>query len=81
MLEGPLFGGILGLVMGVTSLLSALLSPDLSSPFFLRPEISILPRILIGLVAAGVFRLLARRVNRSWAAGLAAAAGTLTNTI
>ncbi len=80
-LEGPLFGGILGLVMGVTSLLSALLSPDLSSPFFLRPEISILPRILIGLVAAGVFRLLARRVNRSWAAGLAAAAGTLTNTI
>ena len=80
-LEGPLFGGILGLIMGVTSLLSALLAPNLSSPFFLRPEISILPRILIGLVAAGVFRGLSKKINRSWAAGIAAACGTLTNTI
>ena len=80
-LEGPLFGGILGLVMGVTSLLSAILAPNVSSPFFLRPEISILPRILIGLAAAGVFRLLSRRISRSWAAGIAAVAGTLTNTV
>lgn len=80
-LEGPVFGGILGLIMGVTSLLSALLAPNVSSPFFLRPEISILPRILIGLVAAGVFKLLIKKMNRSWAAGIAAACGTLTNTI
>lgn len=80
-LEGPLFGGILGLIMGITSLLSALLAPNLSSPFFLRPEISIVPRILIGLVAAGVYRGLAKKINRSWAAGIAAACGTLTNTI
>ena len=80
-LEGPLFGGILGLIMGITSMLSALLAPNLSSPFFLRPEISILPRILIGLVAAGVYRGLAKKINRSWAAGIAAACGTLTNTI
>ena len=80
-LEGPVFGGILGLIMGITSLLSALLAPNVSSPFFLRPEISILPRILIGLVTAGVFKLLAKKINRSWAAGIAAACGTLTNTI
>ena len=76
-LEGPLFGGILGLILGITSLLSALLAPNLSSPFFLRPEISIVPRILIGLVAAGVYRGLAKKINRSWAAGIAAACGNV----
>lgn len=80
-LEGPLFGGILGLVMGLTSFLTALLAPNVSAPFFLRPEISILPRILIGLVAAGVYRLLRKRIHSSWAAGISAVCGTLTNTI
>jgi uncharacterized membrane protein len=80
-LEGPLFGGILGLVMGLTSFLTALLAPNVSAPFFLRPEISILPRILIGLVAAGVYRLLRKKMNGSWAAGIAAVCATLTNTV
>ena len=80
-LEGPVFGAILGAVMGLMSLLKAVLQPNLTSPYFIYPWVSVLPRILIGLAAAGVFSLAKRKMNRSLSSGLAAVAGTLTNTI
>ncbi len=80
-LEGPVFGAILGAVMGLMSLLKAALQPNATSPYFILPWVSILPRILIGLASAGVFSLAKKKLNRSISAGFAAAAGTLTNTI
>jgi len=66
-LEGPKVGALTGLIFGLYSFLRA------SSPLFADPLIAIVPRILIGIVAYGVYRL-----SRSEA--LAAAFGTFTNT-
>ena len=80
-LMGPLCGGILGGFMGLCSFLTAVMTPNLTSPFFLRPEISILPRILIGVAAGWIYRALAGRSKPTLAAVLAAIGGTLTNTV
>jgi len=80
-LMGPLYGGILGGIMGLCSFLTAVMTPNLTSPFFLRPEISILPRILIGVVAGWIYRALSGKGKLTLAAVLAALGGTLTNTV
>ncbi len=66
-LEGPKVGALTGLIFGLYSFFRA------TSPLFADPIIAIAPRILIGIVAYGVYRL-----TRSEA--LAAASGTFTNT-
>ncbi|MFM9413702.1 ECF transporter S component [Peptococcus simiae] len=72
-LEGPLVGGLTGLIFGVYSFLtpSGLIPAD--------PIVRILPRILIGLTSAWTFRALYKR--QSLAAALAGIVGTVTNTI
>lgn len=71
-LEGPLVGGLVGLVFGVFSFLRA------GNPFVADPLIGILPRILIGVLAGYSYKLIS---NKSMATGLAAVIGTVTNTI
>ena len=66
-LEGPKVGALTGLIFGVHSLLRA------NNVLFADPLIAIGPRILIGIVAWGVYRLTKNDA-------LAAAFGTLTNT-
>ena len=80
-LEGPVVGLILGTVFGLTSLISAITMPgDVTAPAFMNPLVSVLPRMLVGLAAALIFRALARRLNGHWAVGLAAAGASLVNT-
>lgn len=67
-LEGPTVGALTGLIFGLYSLIRA------SNPLFADPFIAILPRLLIGVVSYGIYRLTKSDV-------LAAAFGTLTNTI
>ncbi len=79
-------GAILGGVLGVSSLLRALAMPASPlDPLFVNPVISVLPRICIGIVAALVFSALHRwikgKASVPVSAGVAAVAGTLTNTI
>lgn len=83
---GPKLGTVLGAVMGVFSLIRAVAAP--ASPLdylFWNPIISVLPRIFIGLIAALVFigirKLIKNKASTAIAAGIAAAAGTLTNTV
>lgn len=71
-IEGPVAGAIVGLIFGVSSLVSNLSGP--LAPVFLNPMVSVVPRILIGLLAAYVYK-----VTKS--AVLSAAAGTAMNTI
>jgi len=78
---GPVYGLFLGLVFGLSSLVRALIQPDPFNVMFLNPVISVLPRMLCGLVAGLVFRALAARGRDLLGAGLCAAAGTLTNTV
>ncbi|MBM7624045.1 ECF transporter S component [Sporohalobacter salinus] len=71
-LEGPVVGGLVGFVFGVFSFLRA------GNPFVADPLIGILPRIFIGILAGYSYKLINKE---SVAVGLAAAFGTLTNTI
>ncbi|MGI6004892.1 MAG: ECF transporter S component [Christensenellales bacterium] len=93
-LEGPVVGMIVGAIFGIFSLLKALIAPtSILSPFLLNPLVSVVPRILIGLVAAwlyrGIFRIAAgkkalsparERAADSVAAAVAAAGATAVNT-
>jgi len=67
-LEGPVIGGLVGLIFGLHSFIRA------GSPLFADPVIAILPRVIIGVVSYLVFRLTGSVV-------LATIFGTLTNTV
>lgn len=90
-LLGPWEGLFLGGVMGVVSLVhntflpiatSFVFSPFVPLGSWKSAVIAIVPRMLIGLVAALVFRAVARRDKTRLVAGaLAGLAGSLTNTV
>ena len=87
-LGGPIAGMIVGAVFGLTSLIKNAIAPvGLLSPLMVNPIISILPRIMIGLVTWLVFAgLQAIRCGKfnfpKIAAGVIAAyIGSFTNTV
>lgn len=55
-LNGPLVGGLTGLVFGLFSLFNAIANPTPTSFAFIHPLVSILPRILIGIVAYYIYQ-------------------------
>jgi uncharacterized membrane protein len=73
-LEGPVVGTIVGLIFGVFSFIQA------EVPFFRNPLISILPRLLIGVVAWAAFVGL-RRISLDLASAAAGVLGSFTNTV
>lgn len=79
-LLGWQYGAVLGLVWGVTCMLRALTNP-LWAPF-VNPLISVVPRVLVGMVGGWVAQGLRKLKLRSGlVAGISAAAATLTNTV
>jgi uncharacterized membrane protein len=55
-LEGPLVGGLVGLIFGGFSCARAWVSPMVPTDYFFRnPLVSVLPRVLIGIVAYFVY--------------------------
>lgn len=54
-LEGPVVGAIVGLIFGLFSIFQAVTNPTPISFVFLNPLVSVLPRILIGIVSYYVF--------------------------
>lgn len=83
--EGPFVGAFIGLVFGLTSLYTAIQQSALPIAFaFLNPLVSILPRILIGIVAHYVYKGLNSIFNgkiQGVSIGVSAAAATITNTV
>lgn len=89
------YGALLGCVWGVTCVVKAFLTPGPGNVPFQNPMISVLPRIIVGIVAGLVFALVSDRFGKKpvvagthpkrsreiVAAAVAAAAGTLTNTV
>ncbi len=95
-LLGPKSGAFLGLVFGVTSLITNTTAPNATSfcfsPFIQVGEfggnvwslvICLVPRVLIGVVAYWVYRGVKKLFKQSEAAGFLAAgvAGSMTNTL
>lgn len=72
-LEGPIVGVLVGGIFGIYSMVQG-------GPLFANPLISLVPRLLIGLVAWLTYRGL-EGVNKDLAAAVAGVTGTLTNTI
>lgn len=83
--EGPFMGGALGFIFGLTSLIKAYIAPSGALFFaFMNPIISLIPRILIGVLAGYAYRALKNRNNKvvkKSAIAVAATIGTLTNSI
>lgn len=59
-LEGPVVGALVGLIFGAFSIFQAITNPTPVSVVFLNPLVSILPRILIGIVTYYVYESLRR---------------------
>ncbi len=79
-LEGPLVGAIVGLIFGVFSMYQALSAPSIVATAFLNPLVSVVPRILIGIVSYYVFALLKKPLKKG-SISVAAFIGSYTNTI
>lgn len=94
-LLGPKAGAALGLTMGITSIIKNTIEPSLTSfafsPFIPVPGsdsgdlrallVALVPRMLIGVVAGLVYRLVSLFDKKGFAAcGVAALLGSLTNT-
>jgi uncharacterized membrane protein len=79
-LEGPIVGGVIGLIFGLFSLFQASVAPTGPlDPLFVNPLLSVLPRLLIGPVAWLVWNGL-----KKWPIPgmiFSAIAGSLTNTV
>lgn len=55
-IEGPVVGGFVGLIFGLSSLFNAVTRPTPISFVFYNPLVSILPRVLLGVISAYIFR-------------------------
>lgn len=82
-LEGPLVGGIVGASFGLVSMFKAITQPSgVLSPFFINPLVSVIPRILIGVVAGYSYIILKKMDRKGFvAAVIASALGSITNTV
>lgn len=50
-MEGPIVGGFVGLIFGLFSIFQAVTAPTPVSFAFLNPLVSVLPRVLIGIIS------------------------------
>ena len=81
-IEGPVVGATIGLIFGLTSLWNAMTQPTITSIFFLNPLVSILPRVLIGVIAYYVYQGIYKISKKVYAAGfMAGLIGSLANTV
>ncbi|AEV94524.1 ECF transporter S component [Pediococcus claussenii] len=80
---GPVDGMLIGFVWGALTVVRAFMTPTspLDTIIFTNPIVSVIPRVLVGLVAGLVFRTLYRKFENLTVASIVAAIfGTLTNT-
>ena len=78
--EGPVVGAAVGLIFGVFSVIQSITAPTPVSFVFMNPLVSVLPRVLIGIIPYYVYRSL-RMKKKIIPIGIASAVGSLMNTI
>ena len=81
-LEGPVVGMIVGFIFGATSLIRNLTMPTITSFALINPLVSILPRVLIGIVAYYVYKMAVKLIKNTFISGwITGVIGSLVNTI
>lgn len=81
-IEGPIVGASIGFIFGLFSIYQNITAPTVMSPFFYNPIVSILPRVLIGIIAYYAYNFLKSKFkNLKLSIAIAAICGSLTNTI
>lgn len=75
------YGAFIGGVWGLTCVVKAFLEPAPGNIPFQNPLVSVVPRIIVGIVASVVFVLCCKKIVRPVSAVIAAVAATLTNTV
>ena len=78
-LEGPVVGACIGFIFGIFSIINAMTNPTPLSFVFMNPIVSVLPRILIGIVSYYFYKLAFIKFS-SFKIALGAIIGSLTNT-
>lgn len=80
---GPKMGLALGAVMGMTTLSKAMLAPvSPLDPLFANPLVSLLPRMMMGILTAYVFMVLSKFIKKpSIRIGITAAVASISNTV
>ena len=80
---GPFDGALVGGVWGLVCFIRAFIWPTspLATIVFVNPLVSVVPRILIGVVSGYVFMWLRNKIKLSGAMMIASLLGALTNTI
>lgn len=63
-MEGPVVGAFVGLIFGMFSIFQAITNPTPVSVVFLNPLVSVVPRILIGIVTYYVYDTLRKLGNK-----------------
>lgn len=63
-MEGPVVGGFVGLIFGIFSIFQAITNPTPVSFVFLNPLVSLLPRVLIGILSFYVYDFLRKIGDR-----------------
>ncbi|URZ03913.1 ECF transporter S component [Clostridium felsineum] len=77
---GPIVGAITGLLFGIFSIIQAINTPLPTSFIFMNPLVSVLPRILIGIISYYVYKIIKRKSEKSGII-LGIIAGSFTNTL
>lgn len=81
-LMGPIGGLVLGLTWGLTSYFYALTLGTIEAMIFLNPMVSIVPRVLVGLIVSYTTMALDKvNMKEVLKYGLVAGVGTLSNTV
>ncbi len=80
--EGPFVGAMVGLIFGISSLIKSFMTPTPISFIFLNPMISVVPRVLIGILTYYFFAIAKKLIkNEKMVLLLSGAFGTLVNTV
>lgn len=80
--EGPIVGAAVGFIFGLTSLIKAITEPTVVSFAFMNPIVSILPRVLMGILAYYVYQGAIKITKNVYISGMITGAiGSFLNTI
>lgn len=80
-LFGKKIGLIIGTFWGALSMFRAFIQPTPFNIVFLNPLISILPRLLVGLISAIIFKQIKSRFSERVSYAITGGIGSLTNTV